>query len=123
MVDTLGNPVNPARQWFSWRWGNHFSMMDGLSSVTQAAISLGDYDVVAFEKDRVCWTYVQTIISQFIIQQEKQEKQMQVKLKASYEVCIFFHNLILYCFRVQKIVLKVKTEGTEQLSKEEVELK
>ena len=86
VVDELGFPINPARKpWtvvsdFLFQFGDGgliFSMMDGLGSVTQAAISLGNYDVVAFEKDRICWTAAQNVISQFLIQQERQEKLLQ----------------------------------------------
>ena len=103
MTDALGNPINPARKpWsviadFLFQFGDGgliFSMMDGLSAVTQAAISLGDYDVVAFEKDRICWNHAQSVISQFILHQEKQEKQMKIQLQASYDVR-FSHNLIV----------------------------
>ena len=101
VTDALGNPVNPARKpWsviadFLFQFGDGgliFSMMDGLSAVTQAAISLGDYDVVAFEKDRICWNYAQSVISQFILHQEKQEKQMKIQLQASRS---FFLTILL----------------------------
>jgi hypothetical protein len=99
VLDTMGNSVNPARKpWsvpadFLFQFGAGgliFSMMDGLSSVTLAAISLGTYDVVAFETDRVCWTYAQDVIAGFLLQQEKQTKQLEQKLRASYEV-LFSH--------------------------------
>ena len=36
-------------------------MMDGLGAIGQAAISLGGYEVIAFEKDREMWLEAQKI--------------------------------------------------------------
>lgn len=114
VLDALGQPVNPARKpWtvvadFLFQFGDGgliFSMMDGLSAVTQAAISLGNYDVVAFEKDSVCWTYAQDVISTFLMQQEKQEKHMESKMKASFEVC-FMLDCIRHSFSFKVFSLK-----------------
>jgi hypothetical protein len=96
----LGNPINPARKpWsvvadFLFQFGKGgliFSMMDSLAAVTQAAINLGGYDVVAFEKDRTTGMYAQEVVTNFLSAHEKQHKQMKTKLQNSFEVHDCFH--------------------------------
>lgn len=95
VLDVQGNPINIARKpWsvvhdFLFQFGEGgliFSMMDGLSPTTLAAIHLGNYDVVAFEVNRVTWQYAQEIVAGFLDQKAKKEKVLQAKIIGSYEV-------------------------------------
>lgn len=96
VLDIKGSPINIARKpWsvvsdFLFQFGDGgliFSMMDGLSPTTLAAIQLGSYDVVAFESNSVTWHYAQEVVAAFIDQQKKKEKAMFTRIKGSLEVC------------------------------------
>ena len=69
-TNIVGEIINPCRKpWsvvgdFLYQFGQGgllFSMMDGLSPVSLAAIHLGDYDVIAFEADRENWIAAQEV--------------------------------------------------------------
>ena len=53
-------------------------MMDGLGAIGQAAISLGGYEVIAFEKDRDMWLEAQKILLDHIGFQGKSGKSVGI---------------------------------------------
>jgi len=61
--------------------GTILSMMEGLGTVCEAALFLGNYDVYAFEADPVIWKEAQRNISHFITKMEKKEKNVTKKLR------------------------------------------
>ena len=87
--------INPARKpWhviydFLQQFGTGgriFSMMDGLASVGQAALSLGNYEVIAFEKDRLMWKEANAVLVDHIVGLENQHKQYVARISRSVEV-------------------------------------
>ena len=77
-LDSYGAKVNPARKpWqeifqFLYQFSSPhepkliFSMLDGLSSVSQAALHLGYFDVVAFEQDKRIWEEAGEVVAEEI---------------------------------------------------------
>ena len=49
-------------------------MMDGLGAIGQAAISVGGYEVIAFEKNRDMWKEAQKVLLDHIMFKENQEQ-------------------------------------------------
>ena len=95
--DESNSHVNPARKaWqevyqFLFQFANPeepqiiFSMLDGLGAVSQAALQLGFFDVIAFEKDEATWTAAGKVVANEIEKLKKKEqnlmKKMQTELK------------------------------------------
>ena len=69
-------------------------MMDGLGAIGQAAISLGGYEVFAFEKNRDMWQEAQTILYDHL-QMETQQKSLANRISHSVEVSTYH---FFYCF-------------------------
>jgi hypothetical protein len=63
-----------------------FSMMDGLSPVSLAAIHLGEYDVIAFEADRETWMAAQEVIGDFQQQHQKRQRLYAARIRNDFEV-------------------------------------
>ena len=104
--DAAANIINPARKpWqivyhFLQQFGNGgriFSMMDGLASVGQAALSLGNYEVIAFEKDRVMWKEAHSVLIDHIVGLENQQKAYITRISRSLEVTCLF--ILIFRFR------------------------
>ena len=96
--DAAANIINPARK--PWQaiydflqqfgtGGRIFSMMDGLASVGQAALSLGGYEVIAFEKDRTMWKEAHSVLIDHIVGLDNQQKQYAARISRSVEVIRF----------------------------------
>ena len=69
-------------------------MMDGLGAIGQAAISVGGYEVIAFEKNREMWKEAQKVLMDHILFKENQEKSISQRISNSLAVCLFtIHNL------------------------------
>ena len=104
--DIADNPINPARkpwqvfasflQQFGSGSGRIFSMMDGLGAIGQAALSVGGYEVIAFEKNRDMWKEAQSVLLDHIMFMEHQEQAISHRIKHSLEVfflIFLIHNL------------------------------
>jgi hypothetical protein len=100
-TDILGEPINPCRKpWsvvadFLYQFGNGgliFSMMDGLSPTSLAAIHLGDYDVIAFEANREMWLSAQEAVGDFLQQHQKRQRLYMSGIRNDFEVCSIFFN-------------------------------
>lgn len=112
-----GDNVNPARKaWqeieqFLYQFSNPnehqiiVSMLDGLGAVAQAALNLGHFDVIAFEKDPVTWMAAVKVISQEIAKMNKKEKDFQNKIREALDV--------------QKVILK-SVSDKEELEEDDV---
>lgn len=81
-------------------------MLDGLGTVAQAAVHLGNFDVIAFEKDPATWDAAIKVFSQEIEILKKKEVVMKNKIKES--------------LQVQGIVMKTQTEEKGELTDDEV---
>ena len=57
-------------------------MLDGLAPVAQAALHLGNTDVIAFESDRATWEAAADIIAKEITKLQGTERMIQKKSKA-----------------------------------------
>ena len=111
--DVQDNPINPARK--PWQvfasflqqffdGGRIFSMMDGLGAIGQAALSLGGYEVFAFEKNRDMWQEAQTILYDHILQMETQQKSLAGQ---SYFTCCYL------LFLDSRNYVEIKDKGKE----------
>lgn len=123
--DVQDTPINPARKpWqvfaaFLQQFGNGgriFSMMDGLGAIGQAAIALGGYEVIAFEKNTDMWQEAQTIIYDHILSKETHEKSIALRITKQVEVILFSDHSL----QIQSALLKLKTDGKSSLTKAEV---
>ena len=66
-------------------------MMDVLASVGQAALSLGNYEVIAFEKDRVMWKEAHSVLIDHIV--GNQHKAYITRILRYVEVKCFLDSL------------------------------
>ena len=85
--------INPARK--SWQEIYQFlfqfanleepqiicSMLDGLGAVSQAALQLGSFDVIAFEKDEATWNAAGRVVANEIEKLKKKEQEVMKKMK------------------------------------------
>lgn len=91
----LGDKIPCRKSWqtlhnFFYQFGNPnggiiFDAMSGLCSVGQMALELGNWDVVAFEKDEATWRRACDVISNHIQNLNKKEKQMVSMIKSNVE--------------------------------------
>ena len=65
-------------------------MMDGLASVGQAALYLGGYDVVAFEKDRRTWEEARKVLEEWVVTLKQKESKLSKAITQSHEVIFDF---------------------------------
>ena len=114
--DAAANIINPARKpWqvvydFLQQFGSGgriFSMMDSLASVGQAALSLGTYEVVAFEKDRTMWKEAHTVLIDHIVGIENQQKAYTLRISRAVEVKSF--EIII--FLGSRIAIEIEKGG------------
>lgn len=106
--NTKGYNINPARKSYQeiYQFLYQFSppgesqvivsMLDGLGTVAQAALHLGNFDVIAFEKDPMTWNAAIKVFSQEIEKLKKKEDLMEKKIQQALDV--------------QKVILKSITE-------------
>lgn len=118
MHNKRGHTINPARKsWqeieqFLYQYSNPHepqvivSMLDGLGTVAQAAVHLGNFDVIAFEKDPVTWDAAIKVFSQEIEILTKKEESLKTKIKEAYAV--------------QEIIMKANKEEKVELTEGEV---
>ena len=90
-AENPGIPTDFLRQY--GRGGRIFSMMDGLASVGQAALFLGNYDVVAFEKDRTIWTEAKNVLDEWVISLKQKEAKIAKAITQRHEVLHFHFHL------------------------------
>lgn len=116
--DLYGHKINPARkswqmiadwlyQWGPTQGGTIFSGFDGLGTVVVAAMSLENYNVIAFEKDERIWRAAIEEVTAFNERLDKKTKTLQRSIKASSDV--------------QKLVMKA-LKNPRAISVEEVNL-
>ena len=93
MAGLDAEPVNPARK--AWQEIEQFlyqfadprepqlicSFLDGLASVALAALHLGNFDVIAFEKDRATWEAAGEIVTKQIEKLQAKEAALNKKLQ------------------------------------------
>jgi len=108
--DIADTPINPARkpwqvfasflQQFGSGSGRIFSMMDGLGAIGQAALSVGGYEVIAFEKNRDMWKEAQKVLMDHILSKEGQEQAIAHRISKSLEVLLCLD--LFYFFRSKR---------------------
>jgi predicted RNA methylase len=116
--DLQGESINPARksrqeiEQFLYQFADPkepqliFSMLDGLGAVAQAAIHLGNFDVICFEKDRRTWEAAVKIVTNEIEKVRKVKAGTLRKIKQSMDT--------------QRLVMKVQENPEIELDEEEV---
>ena len=67
--------------------------MDGLASVGQAGLSLGNNEVIAFEKDRVMWKEAHSVLINHVVGLKNQHKAYVTRISRSVEVKCFLDSL------------------------------
>ena len=75
-------------QWFPPTGGKVFCGMAGLASVAQAALELGSWDAVLFEKDAKIFEYAQKAITDHINILDKKMKHLEYTARQKSEVAL-----------------------------------
>lgn len=116
VVDAFGKPFPCRKPWqtlhsFFYQFGDPyggliFDANSGLCSTGQMALEFGNWDVIAFEKDRTIWQKACDIIRDHVDRCNKKDEAFLNKISSSFDL--------------QGVLDKLKSEGVASLTTKEV---